>query len=339
MHEAKSKASENSIPNAQIRAIIGPHAGYMYCGTIMAYAYKYINPRNIKRVFLIGPSHHVYTDNCLLSKAEYFATPLGDLRIDQETCSRLSVLEAPHDFEYASISADESEHSLEMHAPFIVQRFVSEDCTLPLLVPIIVGALTPEQEISYGKVLAPYLLDSDNFFIISSDFCHWGSRFNFTLYDSNKGTISESIEWLDRLGMDVIESCDSEKFSSYIKKYGNTICGKHPIGVLLGALKHLSAPHSPAPAPKVPSALTLQTPLTLPITTPFADTASPTSLLKAQQSPSKKTGSRRTDEASVTIVPEVTFTRYAQSSRCKKASDSSVSYASAVVTFRQSVLS
>lgn len=43
------------------RAMIGPHAGYRYCGHVMAHAYKYIQPRGISRVFLLGPSHHVYT--------------------------------------------------------------------------------------------------------------------------------------------------------------------------------------------------------------------------------------------------------------------------------------
>lgn len=43
------------------RAIIAPHAGYRYCGHVMAHAYRRIQPTGVRRVFLLGPSHHVYT--------------------------------------------------------------------------------------------------------------------------------------------------------------------------------------------------------------------------------------------------------------------------------------
>jgi AmmeMemoRadiSam system protein B len=48
------------------------------------------------------------------------------------------------------------------------------------LVPIMVGAISTDSEARYGQLLAPYLSDPSNLFIISSDFCHWGSRFKFT---------------------------------------------------------------------------------------------------------------------------------------------------------------
>lgn len=112
-----------------------------------------------------------------------------------------------------------------------------------LLVPIVVGALSPEMEAEYGKLLAPYLEDPNNFFIISSDFCHWGSRFNYVYYHRAKGKIHESIEWLDKEGMKLIESGDPKAFTGYLSKYGNTICGRHSIGVFLNALSHTKLAH------------------------------------------------------------------------------------------------
>ena len=88
------------------------------------------------------------------------------------------------------------------------------------------------------SLFAPYLSDPSNFFIISTDFCHWGRRFSYQPYDSSYGaTISEYIEWLDKQGMGLIEEGDPKAFTTYLRKHQNTICGRHPIGVFLQAAK------------------------------------------------------------------------------------------------------
>jgi AmmeMemoRadiSam system protein B len=65
------------------------------------------------------------------------------------------------------------------------------------VVTVMVGSLTPEKELKYGKIFAPYLADPANLFIISSDFCHWGQRFRYTHYDEKCGEIHQSIKELD----------------------------------------------------------------------------------------------------------------------------------------------
>ena len=69
--------------------------------------------------------------------------------------------------------------------------------------PILVGALNDAAEAAYGQLLAPYLADPSNFFVISSDFCHWGGRFSFRKVDPNYPVIADGIEALDREGMAV----------------------------------------------------------------------------------------------------------------------------------------
>ena len=172
-------------------------------------------------------------------------------------------------FPTMSASADESEHSLELHMPYLMHAMAGHDFTL---VPIVVGALTPAAEATYGKLLASYLSDPANFFIISSDFCHWGTRFSYTFYESTHGEIHDSIRWLDHEGMRIIEEKDPAAFTAYLKKTGNTICGRHPIGVFMQAASASPLPHS------------------------------------------------------------IKFTKYDQSHQCRSQRDSSVSYASAVVT-------
>lgn len=117
-----------------------------------------------------------------------------------------------------------------------------------------VGVLSLEREAEFGQILAPYLADPQNLFVISSDFCHWGQRFRYTHYDEAEGPIYKSIEKLDKevlpddnnlnliiylmhflmfQGMNIIEKLDPEPFAQYLRKYQNTICGRHPIGVFL----------------------------------------------------------------------------------------------------------
>eukprot|EP00236_Picocystis_salinarum_P003738 CAMPEP_0183829256 /NCGR_PEP_ID=MMETSP0807_2-20130328/3212_1 /TAXON_ID=88271 /ORGANISM="Picocystis salinarum, Strain CCMP1897" /LENGTH=289 /DNA_ID=CAMNT_0026074463 /DNA_START=161 /DNA_END=1030 /DNA_ORIENTATION=- len=247
------------------RAIIGPHAGYRYSGKCAAYAYRHIDKKQVRRIFLLGPSHHVYTPKCCLSGCTTYRTPLGDISVDQAVNEELS---STGEFEKMGLEVEEDEHSLEMHLPYIQKVMGDIQYTL---VPIMVGSLTAINEKKYGKILAPYLEEPENFFIISSDFCHWGRRFNYTFYDRKHGQIHQSIEHLDREGMRIIEQGDPGKFAAYLATYENTICGRHPIAVLLHSLQQ-----------------SMQT---------F----------------------------------KITFTRYEQSSKCMCMSDSSVSYASAVV--------
>ncbi|XP_061914479.1 protein MEMO1 isoform X1 [Entelurus aequoreus] len=217
------------------RAIIAPHAGYTYCGACAAHAYKQVDPSVTRRVFILGPSHHVPLSRCALSPADVYRTPLYDLRIDQKVYADLWKTGL---FERMSMQTDEDEHSIEMHLPYTAKAMESHKDEFSI-VPVLVGALSESKEQEYGKLLSKYLADPSNLFIISSDFCHWGQRFRYTYYDEAQGEIYRSIEHLDKTGMGIIEQLDPMSFTNYLKKYRNTICGRHPIGVLLNAVAEL----------------------------------------------------------------------------------------------------
>nr|CAG4644141.1 EOG090X09ZA [Lepidurus arcticus] len=259
-----------NVAHGPARAIIAPHAGYRYCGSCAGYAYRQINPAFIKRVFILGPSHHVRLSGCALSVAAKYKTPLYDLNIDTQVYEQLH---ATGSFEWMSMETDEDEHSIEMHLPFVAKVFENykDDFTI---VPILVGSLSSDKEAHYGSILAKYLAEPENLFIISSDFCHWGQRFRYTYYDKTCGEIHQSIRQLDQQGMSMIEQLDASGFGEYLKKYSNTICGRHPIGVLLNAVQYLR----------------------------------------------KTSNGHRLN---------LKFLNYAQSSRCRSSTDSSVSYAAA----------
>ncbi|KAF6158049.1 hypothetical protein GIB67_014843 [Kingdonia uniflora] len=217
-----------------VRGVIAPHAGYSYSGRAAAYSFANLDPTNISRVFLLGPSHHYYTPKCALSKATVYKTPLGDLPIDSKVNEELR---ATGKFELMDLRVDEAEHSMEMHLPYLAKVFHGYPVKI---VPILVGALNSENEAMYGQLLAKYVDDPRNFFSVSSDFCHWGSRFKFTHYDQKHGAIHKSIEALDRMGMEIIEIGDPDEFDRYLSEFENTICGRHPISIFLHMLKNCS---------------------------------------------------------------------------------------------------
>lgn len=223
------------LTHGPARAIIAPHAGYQYCGACGGHAYRQISPAVVRRIFILGPSHHVRLSSCALTQASKYHTPLYDLHVDTQINAEL---DATGLFEWMDIRTDENEHSIEMHLPYIA-RVMEPYKDQFTIVPILVGSLSAEREAVYGKLLSCYLADPHNLFVISSDFCHWGQRFRYTYYDRSYGSIHQSIEGLDKAGMSIIEGLDPGKFADYLRKFGNTICGRHPIGVLLQAIQAL----------------------------------------------------------------------------------------------------
>jgi AmmeMemoRadiSam system protein B len=224
--EAAGEAHRNA------RAIISPHAGYSYSGPTAAFAYKYLHAARarVKKIFILGPSHHEHVQ-CELTGCTTYNTPFYPLVVDKAVVAALQATEL---FGQMRLSVDEAEHSIEMQLPYIAHIMTGLEFTV---VPILVGSLSFEQEAKFGAVLAPYLQDASNFFVISSDFCHWGKRFSYTHYTKADGAIYQSIEKLDRAGMSLIEAQDTGRFAEYLQQYRNTICGRHPIGVLLQALQ------------------------------------------------------------------------------------------------------
>lgn len=105
-------------------------------------------------------------------------------------------------FETFSVDADEEEHSIEMQLPYIA-ACLSQAGSSAKVVPIVVGSIGAKQERAFGQLLAPYLAQEGTVFVVSSDFCHWGSRFRYTRHDKANGEIWQSIEKMDKDGIEV----------------------------------------------------------------------------------------------------------------------------------------
>lgn len=152
------------------RALIVPHAGYVFSGEVAASAFSRIpKGQNYKRIFIIGPSHRVgfqgASVDTLYNSAE---TPLGRVAIDTELGREL-IREGKGTFIFRA-DAHDREHCLEVQLPFL-QRVFDE---VPPIVPVVIGTQYLDILEEIAAVLQPYFTEG-NLFVISSDFSHYPS--------------------------------------------------------------------------------------------------------------------------------------------------------------------
>lgn len=245
--------AEGAMADPKLKAVISPHAGLRYSGSVAAGVFARLDPATVKQVVLIGPSHHAYLEGCALPGEEVtkYRTPLGDLPLDLDT---LAELRKTNQFSALPMDVDEAEHSIEMQLPFLALLLHSPKRPAATLVPMLVGQVDAKSEAHYGRLLAPLLMREGTVFVISSDFCHWGAQFGYTrvgspglakTYRDGPHPDNAKIEGLDREGMTLIEKQDADGFRKYLQREGNTICGRHPILVFLETLAAASGNTSP----------------------------------------------------------------------------------------------
>ncbi len=189
-------------PGPQPKALIVPHAGYIYSGPVAASAYARLRPyrERITRVILLGPCHRVAVRGLALSGADVFRTPLGDVPLDKEVMTGLDlpaveVFDDTHAFE----------HSLEVHLPFL--QILLDDFTL---VPLVVGNAGIE---TVAEVLNALWGGPETLIVISSDLSHYLD------YDSARKRDKATCQAIVHFDADSIGPEDA--------------CGCHPIGGFL----------------------------------------------------------------------------------------------------------
>ncbi len=160
---AQLLASDNVSTTDIPRALIVPHAGYIYSGSTAAAAYRKLQTckDEIKKVILLGPAHRVFLRGMALPSVEKFKTPLGDVKLDRETIDSLITLPGLT----VSDEAHRLEHSLEVQLPFL--QALLDDFTL---VPVVVGESSPQQVATLIDTLAAI---PNSLIVISSDLSHF----------------------------------------------------------------------------------------------------------------------------------------------------------------------
>ena len=188
------------------KALVAPHAGYIYSGPVAGSAFRQLEPWRgaIARVVLLGPSHFVPFGGLALPSAQAFTTPLGDLPVAADAASRLAglpqvvVADAPHD----------REHALEVELPFLqvaLERFE--------LVPLVVGEAEAEE---VAAVLDRLWGGAETLIVVSTDLSHYRDY--------------ATAAALDRSTADAIVALDVEGIAA------GAACGRNPLrGLLLAA--------------------------------------------------------------------------------------------------------
>lgn len=169
------------------KAIIAPHAGYIYSGPVAGSAYAHLATAGpaVRRVILLGPSHWVHIPGLAASSAEAFATPLGTIPIDRDAQDRVLAFEQVQIADQAHVR----EHCLEVQLPFL--QVIFDDFTV---VPLTVGTASPAE---VAEVIEELWGAEETVVVISSDLSHYNDY--RTAVEIDRAT-SEAIEALRSVG-------------------------------------------------------------------------------------------------------------------------------------------
>jgi hypothetical protein len=189
----RKTVESTSIEYNNPKAVIVPHAGYIYSGHIAAKAFRQLGNNNkIKKILLMGPSHRVSIRGVVLADSEFFETPLGRIPVNGGICDKLlensSVQVNPEAHRY--------EHSIEVQLPFL--QYIFKDNLE--IIPVLTNNASPYL---INSILEPVWNDIDNF-VISTDLSHYLS-YKDAIQKDNK--TCELIEKLEYKSLDEDDAC------------------------------------------------------------------------------------------------------------------------------------
>jgi hypothetical protein len=211
-------------PEGDLLGLVSPHAGYGFSGRAAAFGFKLIDPERVERVVLLAASHTFAFRGVSIAKAEAYETPLGIVPMDTAACTHL-IRQPLFD---AIPEVHEREHSLEVQLPFL-QVCLGESLRI---VPLVIGQLGSGDHQRIADTLGGILREGD-LLVASSDFTHQGPRFGYVPY---KTDVQAQIRQLDMGAIEAALEKKSDRFLDYVRETGATICGAHPIAVLLKLL-------------------------------------------------------------------------------------------------------
>ena len=183
----ESNLKDKELLNIEPEAIISPHAGYIYSGFTANFAHRVLANKKVKRVVVIGPSHHVYFKGISGSFYDKYQTPLGEISIDSEY---LHVMKQLFDITFVD-EAHKLEHSTETQMPFI--KYYQPDVEV---IELIYG------DVDYAELstIIDWLLqDSLTAVVVSSDLSHFYSE------DRAHSLDSICINGIEKLDTDILD--------------------------------------------------------------------------------------------------------------------------------------
>ncbi len=212
------------------RALIAPHAGYVFSGATAGKTFAALQGAEASRVILLGPSHRASFRGAALPdrRLTAFATPLGEVPLDE---AAVAALRAAPLFD-GPPQAHDGEHCLEVELPFL-------QVALPgvPIVPILVGHLsTRDDAATLAKSLAA-IVDLSTVVVVSSDFTHHGHAYGHAPFAADR-QLPPTLIALARRTAERAAAIDPRGFWHQVEVSSDTVCGVRPIAVLLELLAH-----------------------------------------------------------------------------------------------------
>ncbi len=212
--------AENKPVDGRLVALIAPHAGYPYSGSIAGYTYKQLKNRDIETVILIGPSHHAAFNGVSVYEKGKIKTPLGMIKIDHKITRALINKEADVTF-YPE--AFEKEHSLEVQLPFIQRVFKQVK-----IVPVLIGAPTRKSFDFLTDKITEIMRENEKVIIIAStDLSH------FHDYDTAVKMDMKTIDAVERMSVNDVQK--------YLMTGEGEMCGGYPVLYTMAIARNLGA--------------------------------------------------------------------------------------------------
>jgi len=213
--------------NDELVALIVPHAGYPYSGSVAGYAYKALQADSYETVAIVGPSHHARFDGVGLSSADRWKTPLGDVKIDRaasndfaQSCRNARFLDQVH----------APEHSIEVQLPFL-----QESLDHFRLLPILVSDFSAGNCSSTAKALVDLYENRRLLLIASTDMSHYPA------YDDAIRVDREMLRAIETLDPTEVANTSRRLLREGVPGLATCLCGEGPVEAILMACRILGA--------------------------------------------------------------------------------------------------
>jgi AmmeMemoRadiSam system protein B len=209
----------------KILGIMSPHAGYVFSGQVAAYSYRHIKNTQFDTVILLGPSHRVYLKGASVGNWDFYATPLGKVKVNKEmVTSLLSIGEPFHFVEQAHIM----EHSVETQIPFLQRVLKKFD-----IVPIVMGPFSLDNCKKISEALVEIVKKRNVLFVASSDMSHYPDYSNANNVDRN------TLSLIRKCDPNLVFTSEKKVLTKGIPNLSTTLCGLSSVVTVMMTVKQL----------------------------------------------------------------------------------------------------
>ncbi len=223
-----------------VKALIVPHAGLRYSGCLAAACFRLLDPKKVRRIIVLAPSHHAPFQGIILPSYSSYRLHSGVLPVDAKMVQELKKIGGAFTMvNHVKKDPHYKEHALEIQLP-LIQKYAPR----AKIVPLIVGSLDTKQMQQATQALKKYI-DKETVVVVSSDFTHYGPRFNNVPFKNDALTFLK-IRSLDNALLQPLFNRSLPDFLEKVTQEEATVCGKNPLSLLL-ALFDYGAFHQEVP--------------------------------------------------------------------------------------------